>query len=149
MFLHFRIDENFHVKVTDTALSRDLFPNDYHCLGDNENRPIKWMAIESLMRREFSTASDMWSFGVVLWEVTTLALQPFVEVDPFEVGRVLRDGYRLTQPINCPDELYFPGYFVSYAIMAYCWALSPRERPTAAQLYCELYKFHQQLNEYI
>ena len=63
------------------------------------------MAIESLMRREFSTASDMWSFGVVLWEVTTLALQPFVEVDPFEVGRVLRDGYRLTQPINCPDEL--------------------------------------------
>jgi RYK receptor-like tyrosine kinase len=105
MFLRLRIDENFHVKVTDTALSRDLFPNDYHCLGDNENRPIKWMAIESLMRREFSTASDMWSFGVVLWEVTTLALQPFVEVDPFEVGRVLRDGYRLTQPINCPDEL--------------------------------------------
>ena len=41
------------------ALSRDFFPNDYHCLGDNENRPIKWMAIESLTRREFSTASDI------------------------------------------------------------------------------------------
>ena len=46
-----------------------------------------------------------WAFGVVLWEVTTLAQQPYVEIDPFEVGRVLRDGYRLTQPVNCPDEL--------------------------------------------
>lgn len=136
------IDEHFHVKVTDTALSRDLFPADYHCLGDNENRPIKWMAIESLARRgDFSPASDVWSFGVVLWEVTTLAQQPFVEVDPFEVGRVLHEGYRLTQPINCPDELY--------SIMAFCWTVSGRERPTAAQLYRELHKFHQQLNEYI
>jgi RYK receptor-like tyrosine kinase len=41
------------------ALSRDFFPNDYHCLGDNENRPIKWMAMESLTRREFSAASDI------------------------------------------------------------------------------------------
>jgi len=45
--------------LTDMALSRDFFPNDYHCLGDNENRPIKWMAIESLTRREFSSASDI------------------------------------------------------------------------------------------
>lgn len=46
------------------ALSRDFFPNDYHCLGDNENRPIKWMALEALARREFSTASDVVSFFV-------------------------------------------------------------------------------------
>ncbi|EFX86645.1 hypothetical protein DAPPUDRAFT_307904 [Daphnia pulex] len=135
------IDDLFHVKLTDMALSRDFFPNDYHCLGDNENRPIKWMAMESLTRREFSTASDIWSFGVVLWEVTTLAQQPYVEIDPFEVGRVLRDGYRLTQPVNCPDELY--------AIMAYCWSSSKSDRPTAPQLYRELHQFHQTLNEYI
>ncbi|XP_046452287.1 tyrosine-protein kinase RYK-like isoform X2 [Daphnia pulex] len=135
------IDDLFHVKLTDMALSRDFFPNDYHCLGDNENRPIKWMAMESLTRRDFSTASDIWSFGVVLWEVTTLAQQPYVEIDPFEVGRVLRDGYRLTQPVNCPDELY--------AIMAYCWSSSKSDRPTAPQLYRELHQFHQTLNEYI
>jgi len=99
------IGDHFHVKLTDMALSRDFFPNDYHCLGDNENRPIKWMAIESISRREFSTASDVWSFGVVLWEITTLAQQPYAEIDPFEVSHVLNDGYRLTQPINCPDEL--------------------------------------------
>lgn len=57
--LFFRIDDQFHVKLTDMALSRDFFPNDYHCLGDNENRPIKWMAMESLTRREFSTSSDI------------------------------------------------------------------------------------------
>jgi RYK receptor-like tyrosine kinase len=46
-----------------------------------------------------------WSFGVLLWELTTLAQQPYVEVDPFEMAAYLRDGYRLAQPINCPDEL--------------------------------------------
>lgn len=48
-----------NVKVADNALSRDLFPNDYHCLGDNENRPVKWLAIESLVYKTFSTASDV------------------------------------------------------------------------------------------
>lgn len=46
-----------------------------------------------------------WSFGVLLWELTTLAQQPYVEIDPFEIAAYLRDGYRLAQPVNCPDEL--------------------------------------------
>ncbi|PSN51027.1 Tyrosine-protein kinase RYK [Blattella germanica] len=99
------VDEKLRVRVTDNALARDLFPTDYYCLGDNENRPIKWLAIESLLHKQFSGASDVWSFGVLLWELTTLAQQPYVEVDPFEMAAYLRDGYRLAQPINCPDEL--------------------------------------------
>jgi RYK receptor-like tyrosine kinase len=47
------------VQITDNALARDLFPQDYHCLGDNENRPIKWLAIESLLNKTFTTASDV------------------------------------------------------------------------------------------
>jgi len=47
------------VQITDNALARDLFPQDYHCLGDNENRPIKWLAIESLINKNFTTASDV------------------------------------------------------------------------------------------
>lgn len=47
------------VKITDNALSRDLFPMDYHCLGDNENRPVRWMALESLLNNDFSSASDV------------------------------------------------------------------------------------------
>jgi Protein tyrosine and serine/threonine kinase len=46
-----------------------------------------------------------WMFGVMLWELTTLAQQPYLEVDPFEMAAYLRDGYRLAQPLNCPDEL--------------------------------------------
>lgn len=47
------------MRLADNALSRDLFPNEYHCLGDNENRPVKWLAMESLLEKEFSTASDV------------------------------------------------------------------------------------------
>jgi len=55
----FSVDERLRVKVTDSALARDLFPDDYHCLGDNENRPIRWMAVETLVQRKFSPASDV------------------------------------------------------------------------------------------
>lgn len=54
-----RVDTQLHVCVSDSALSRDVFPNDYHCLGDNENRPVKWLAFEALVTRNFSAASDM------------------------------------------------------------------------------------------
>lgn len=63
MFLLFSIDDTLQVKITDNALSRDLFPMDYHCLGDNENRPVRWMALESLVNNEFSSASDVVSTG--------------------------------------------------------------------------------------
>lgn len=54
-----RVDDDLRVQITDNALARDLFPQDYHCLGDNENRPIKWLAIESLLGKTFTTASDV------------------------------------------------------------------------------------------
>lgn len=137
-FFWIRVDDNFTVRITDNALARDLFPNDYHCLGDNENRPIKWLALESLIGKQFSTSSDVvsplvnverqplrrrrgwwdgrdfsfyssvsfkWAFGVTLWELMTLGQQPYMEIDPFEMAAYLKDGYRLSQPINCPDEL--------------------------------------------
>lgn len=53
------VDEQLRVKVADNALSRDLFPGDYHCLGDNENRPVKWMALEALLHGKFTPASDV------------------------------------------------------------------------------------------
>ncbi|CAG2062321.1 unnamed protein product, partial [Timema podura] len=82
-----------------------------------------------------------WSYGVLLWELTTLAQQPYVEIDPFEMAAYLRDGYRLSQPINCPDELF--------AVMAYCWAMSPDERPTFSQLQICLQDFYKQLTKYV
>ena len=54
-----RIDEDLHVKICDTALSRDFFPGDYHCLGDNENRPVRWLASECLETNTYLYASDV------------------------------------------------------------------------------------------
>lgn len=59
IYLLFRIDDKLQVKIADNALSRDLFPNDYSCLGDNENRPIKWLALESLLHKQFTSASEV------------------------------------------------------------------------------------------
>lgn len=93
------------MKLADSSLARDLFPSDYSCLGDSENRPIKWLSLECLQRKMFSEASDTWAFGVLMWELCTLARQPYQEVVDDEMEQFLRDGYRLAQPVNCPDEL--------------------------------------------
>lgn len=99
------IDDGLHVRLTDCALARDLFPADYSCLGDRENRPVKWLALEALTGKRFGEASDAWSFGVLMWELCTLARQPYQEIVDDEMEQFLRDGYRLAQPVNCPDEL--------------------------------------------
>lgn len=65
----YSLDTDLTVRICDSALSRDLFPDDYHCLGDNENRPLKWMALENLQKKPYSTASDVWGLGVLLWEL--------------------------------------------------------------------------------
>ncbi|KAL2090411.1 hypothetical protein ACEWY4_015099 [Coilia grayii] len=135
------IDDSMQVKITDNALARDLFPMDYHCLGDNENRPVRWMALESLLNNDFSSASDVWAFGVSLWELMTLGQTPYVDIDPFEMAAYLKDGYRIAQPINCPDELF--------AVMACCWALDPEERPKFQQLVQCLTEFHAALGAYV
>ncbi|KAJ7993400.1 hypothetical protein DPEC_G00272050 [Dallia pectoralis] len=135
------IDDGLQVKICDNALSRDLFPMDYHCLGDNENRPVRWMALESLLNNDFSSASDVWAFGVTLWELMTLGQTPYVDIDPFEMAAYLKDGYRIAQPINCPDELF--------AVMACCWALDPEERPKFQQLVQCLTEFHAALGAYV
>ncbi|XP_061098866.1 tyrosine-protein kinase RYK-like isoform X2 [Conger conger] len=135
------IDDSMQVKITDNALARDLFPMDYHCLGDNENRPVRWMALESLLHNDFSSASDVWAFGVTLWELMTLGQTPYVDIDPFEMSAYLKDGYRIAQPINCPDELF--------AVMACCWALDPEERPKFQQLVQCLTEFHAALGAYV
>ncbi|XP_077512569.1 tyrosine-protein kinase RYK-like [Amblyomma americanum] len=136
------VDDRLHVKVTDSALSRDLFPDDYHCLGDGENRPVKWLAPESLRPPcLFSAASDLWMFGVALWELMTLAQQPYAELDPFEVAEHLERGYRLAQPVNCPDPLYL--------VMDNCWCADPEQRPTSAALLRHLADLYAALGRFI
>ena len=146
------------VKLSDPALSKDLFPNDYHCLGDNENRPVKWMSVERISRSVVATvSSDIWSWGVTIWEILTRAQQPFPDVDPFEmerylmtslsvlcntfIFRYLMDGFRLHQPVNCPDQLY--------TVIVSCWAHSPHHRASVSTLYTHLQEFNTQLQQFV
>lgn len=99
------IDDQLNVKLSDYSLARDLFPGDYCCLGDSEFRAIRWMAIEAIQQNKFSEATDSWAFAVLVWELCTRGALPYAEVDPFEMEHYLSDGFRLTQPKNCPDEL--------------------------------------------
>lgn len=82
-----------------------------------------------------------WSFGVFLWELITLAEQPYADVDAFEMSSYLRCGYRLLQPKSCPDELF--------AVMAFCWAMQPSDRPSLTQILDCLHEFHKTLYSFI
>jgi len=135
------VTPTFSIKLCDPALSRDLFPNDYHCLGDNENRPVKWMAMESINSGHFSRASDVWSWGVTLWEILTRSQQPFPDIDPFEMESYLAEGFRLHQPVNCPDQLY--------TVMVSCWAHIPHHRATVQTVYNHLMDFSTQLQQFV
>jgi len=135
------LTSNLTVKLCDPALSKDLFPNDYHCLGDNENRPVRWMAMESISSSQFTSSSDVWAWGVTMWEILTRAQQPFPDVDPFEMETYLREGFRLHQPVNCPDQLY--------TVMVSCWAHSSNHRASVPSLYSHLLEFNTQLQQFV
>ena len=80
----------------------------------NAAGPIRWMAVESLKRRAYSKKSDIWAFGILLWEVSTLAMLPYNDIaNDRDVVRAVLDGERLPQPKECSDQLY--------GIMQDCW----------------------------
>uniref|UniRef100_A0A1I8HPW6 Ig-like domain-containing protein n=1 Tax=Macrostomum lignano TaxID=282301 RepID=A0A1I8HPW6_9PLAT len=128
------------VRIGDAALAKDLFPADYECTGDGDSRPVKWLSVEALIERKFSPASDIWSLGVTLWELITRCQQPYSRVDPLEMSRHLRQGFRLTKPINCPDQLF--------SIMHSCWHYRPDCRPRLKQLQAALAGFHDTISVY-
>ncbi|CAF0773323.1 unnamed protein product [Rotaria sordida] len=136
--------DDLTVKLTDYALSRDLFPQDYDCLPmdvPNESRPLKFMAIESINDRRFSTASDVWSYGVLLWELMSRGLQPYADIESCSLVTHLQDNYRLVQPINCPDSLF--------KLMSACWIISIDQRPSMTSLLQLLMEFYGQLARFI
>uniref|UniRef100_A0A3B5A5K5 receptor protein-tyrosine kinase n=1 Tax=Stegastes partitus TaxID=144197 RepID=A0A3B5A5K5_9TELE len=103
------------VKIGDFGMSRDIYSSDYYRVS-HTMLPIRWMPPESIMYRKFSTESDVWSFGVILWEIFTYGKQPWFQLGNNEVqtGRVLE------RPRICPKEVY--------DIMLGCWQREPQQR---------------------
>ncbi|XP_051534964.1 tyrosine-protein kinase receptor UFO-like [Myxocyprinus asiaticus] len=126
------LNENMNVCVADFGLSKKIYNGDYYRQGRISKMPVKWIAIESLADRVYTTKSDVWSFGVTMWEIATRGQTPYPGVENSEIYDYLRQGNRLKQPPDCLDSIY--------SLMFSCWFLSPKDRPSFEILRCELEK---------
>ncbi|XP_059483949.1 tyrosine-protein kinase Shark [Neocloeon triangulifer] len=113
-------------KISDFGLSRAVGSNDDYQSSQGGRWPIKWYAPESYNYGSFSHASDVWSFGVTLWEMYSYGKQPYGEKRGAEVIQLVERGERLLKPIMCPDAVY--------RLMKSCWSYQPSERPSFADL---------------
>ncbi|KAK1171236.1 hypothetical protein AOXY_G5984 [Acipenser oxyrinchus oxyrinchus] len=110
------------VKIGDFGLARDVYKNDYYRKRGEGLLPVRWMAPESLIDGVFTKYSDVWSFGVLLWEIVTLGKQPYPAYSNLEVLHLVQSGGRLPSPTNCPDDIY--------DLMQKCWHKEPNMRPS-------------------
>uniref|UniRef100_A0A3Q1FLZ0 Hepatocyte growth factor receptor n=1 Tax=Acanthochromis polyacanthus TaxID=80966 RepID=A0A3Q1FLZ0_9TELE len=122
------LDESYTVKVADFGLARDVYDKEYYSVHNKSGvkLPVKWMALESLQTHKFTTKSDVWSFGVLLWELMTRGAPPYSDVNSFDITVFLLQGRRLLQPEFCPDALY--------TVMIECWHPKPERRPSFSDL---------------
>ncbi|VVC26405.1 Fibronectin type III,Growth factor receptor cysteine-rich domain,Protein kinase, ATP binding [Cinara cedri] len=109
------------VKIGDFGMSRQIYTGDYYRKGNKGEMPIRWMAPESLGEGIFTSQSDVWSYGVVIWEMMTLGEQPYMGKSNNEVMAYVLDGNLLNLPIFCPDILA--------SIARLCWNWSAAQRP--------------------
>ncbi|XP_061437716.1 fibroblast growth factor receptor 3-like, partial [Lethenteron reissneri] len=119
----------YSVKIADLGLTRDVGgERDYYYQHKTAagRLPVKWMAPEALLHRVYTQRSDVWSYGVLLWEIFTLGGSPYPGVPVEKLFKLLGDGYRMERPALCSDELH--------ATMSECWATVPSDRPTFARL---------------
>ncbi|XP_049433815.1 neurotrophic tyrosine kinase, receptor, type 2a isoform X2 [Epinephelus fuscoguttatus] len=116
------VGENLLVKIGDFGMSRDVYSTDYYRVGVGGHTmlPIRWMPPESIMYRKFTTESDVWSLGVVLWEIFTYGKQPWYQLSNNEVIECITQGRVLQRPRTCPKEVY--------DLMLGCWQREPHMR---------------------
>uniref|UniRef100_H3CY70 Tyrosine-protein kinase receptor n=1 Tax=Tetraodon nigroviridis TaxID=99883 RepID=H3CY70_TETNG len=114
------VGEHLVVKIGDFGMSRDIYSTDYYRVGGRTMLPIRWMPPESIMYRKFTTESDIWSFGVVLWEIFTYGKQPWYQLSNTEAIECITQGRELERPRTCPNEVY--------VLMQGCWQREPQQR---------------------
>ncbi|XP_005798703.1 BDNF/NT-3 growth factors receptor-like isoform X1 [Xiphophorus maculatus] len=124
------VGENLLVKIGDFGMSRDVYSTDYYRVGGHTMLPIRWMPPESIMYRRFTTESDVWSLGVVLWEIFTYGKQPWYQLSNNEVIECITQGRVLQRPRTCPKEVY--------DLMLGCWQREPYMRLNIKEIHSML-----------
>uniref|UniRef100_A0A8C1F7U8 Fibroblast growth factor receptor n=1 Tax=Cyprinus carpio carpio TaxID=630221 RepID=A0A8C1F7U8_CYPCA len=120
------VTESNFMKIADFGLARDVHNIDYYKKTTNGRLPVKWMAPEALFDRVYTHQSDVWSFGVLMWEIFTLGGSPYPGIPVEELFKLLKEGHRMDKPANCTNELYM--------MMKDCWHAISSHRPTFKQL---------------
>lgn len=120
------VSDDFVVKISDFGLSRDIYSSDYYRVQSKSLLPVRWMPPESILYGKFTTESDIWSYGVVLWEIYSYGLQPYYGYSNQEVIAMVRGGELLGAPAACPPPMY--------ALMRDCWKHTPQRRPNFEEI---------------
>uniref|UniRef100_A0A3P8Y9C5 receptor protein-tyrosine kinase n=1 Tax=Esox lucius TaxID=8010 RepID=A0A3P8Y9C5_ESOLU len=129
------VGEEMVVKIADFGLSRNIYSADYYKANENDAIPIRWMPPESIFYNRYTTESDVWAYGVVLWEIFSNGMQPYYGMAHEEVIYYVRDGHILSCPDNCPLELY--------NLMRLCWSSHPTDRPSFSSIHRILERIHE------
>ncbi|XP_019500621.1 PREDICTED: tyrosine-protein kinase receptor TYRO3 [Hipposideros armiger] len=122
--------EDMTVCVADFGLSRKIYSGDYYRQGCASKLPVKWLALESLADNLYTVHSDVWAFGVTIWEIMTRGQTPYAGIENAEIYNYLIGGNRLKQPPDCTEDLY--------ELMYQCWSADPKQRPSFTCLRMEL-----------
>ncbi|KAK0410497.1 hypothetical protein QR680_005159 [Steinernema hermaphroditum] len=113
-------------KIADFGLARDIDSNEYYRIHGEDFLPLRWLAPESAHDGVFTTKSDVWAFGVLLWEILTLGRTPYDDKENFQVLQYVKNGGTLEKPPHCPEELF--------NVVREAWVYEPEKRPRFADL---------------
>ncbi|XP_072022565.1 uncharacterized protein [Amphiura filiformis] len=120
------LNKRFECKVSDFGLAEDIKNVEVFHRQNECRLPIRWMAIESILGDVHTTESDVWSFGVLLWEIVTLGSRPYPKLKGDDIRKLLKNGQRMPRPKHCSEQLY--------NIMLACWEKEPSKRPSFEHL---------------
>ncbi|XP_060924882.1 ephrin type-A receptor 5 [Limanda limanda] len=127
------VNSNLVSKVSDFGLSRVLEDDPEAAYTTRGGKiPIRWTAPEAIAYRKFTSASDVWSYGVVMWEVMSYGERPYWEMSNQDVIKAIEESYRLPGPMDCPEALYH--------LMMDCWQRDRSSRPKFDEIVCLLDK---------
>ncbi|XP_023232872.1 tyrosine-protein kinase transmembrane receptor Ror2-like [Centruroides sculpturatus] len=134
------VSDDMVVKIADFGLSQKIYAANYYKGNEHDAIPIRWMPLESILYSKFTVESDVWAFGVVLWEIFSFALQPYYGMTHEEVVKFIKEGNILVCPDNTPAPIY--------NLMKATWNRKPANRPSFKTIFKTLGAIYEELNRH-